>query len=285
MWRMTKRTKEDGSLEQPRTYVLQILPGILYTFSPLARNFFVAPAAGVAAVIKMSDGTAYRNSVQYRTGTFECDSTLSNVANGNSIVSSNIVLNTISAITKNAKELPLPDMTPKRVLVLDGESLKTADLVDCEKGRCILKLSEESRDRIIKTRKLLETIVSEHRTVYGITTGFGTFSNVQVAPEQLQQLQVNLIRSHATAYGEPLTPSATRMLLALRINVLAKGYSGISLSNVEKMVAAFNAFCVSKVPQQGTVGCSGDLCQLAHLALGLLGEGEMWSPETDGSWS
>ncbi|TMS33638.1 hypothetical protein L596_001357 [Steinernema carpocapsae] len=168
----------------------------------------------------------------------------------------------------------------KRILILDGESLRTKDLVDCEKGLCILKLSEASKERIVKTRQLLETIVTEHRTVYGITTGFGTFSNVQVAPQELEQLQVNLIRSHAAAYGEPLTPSATRMLLALRINVLAKGYSGISLVNVEKMIAAFNAFCVSKVPQQGTVGCSGDLCQLAHLALGLLGEGEMWSPET-----
>ncbi|VDN30957.1 unnamed protein product [Cylicostephanus goldi] len=70
------------------------------------------------------------------------------------------------------------------------------------------------------------------------------------------------------------------MLLALRINVLAKGYSGISLENIKKMIAAFNAFCVSYVPQQGTVGCSGDLAPLAHLALGLMGEGKMWSPST-----
>lgn len=112
--------------------------------------------------------------------------------------------------------------------------------------------------------------------------------------KHFRKLQLNLIRSHATGYGKPLTPSQTRMLLALRINVLAKGYSGISVDNIKKMIAAFNgkafpilsrdttiaAYCVSFVPQQGTVGCSGDLCPLAHLALGLLGEGKMWSPST-----
>ncbi|KAJ1353493.1 Histidine ammonia-lyase [Parelaphostrongylus tenuis] len=118
------------------------------------------------------------------------------------------------------------------------------------------------------------------RAVYGVTTGFGIFSNVRIADDQLKKLQLNLVRSHATGYGQPLHPSKVRMLLALRINVLAKGYSGVSLENVKKMVAAFNAFCVSYVPQQGTVGCSGDLAPLAHLALGLMGEGKLWSPIT-----
>ena len=133
--------------------------------------------------------------------------------------------------------------------------------------------------------------------VYGITTGFGTFANVTICPADIRQLQLNLIRSHATGYGDPLSPQKARMLLALRINVLAKGHSGISLANVERLIAAFNgtvpprqelryymqiflAFAVSFVPEQGTVGCSGDLCPLAHLALGLLGEGQMWSPKT-----
>ncbi|VDM78775.1 unnamed protein product [Strongylus vulgaris] len=89
------------------------------------------------------------------------------------------------------------------------------------------------------------------------------------------KLQLNLIRSHATAYGQPLHPSKARMLLALRINVLAKGYSGISLENLKKMIAAFNGGLSQKL-----VGCSGDLAPLAHLALGLLGEGKMWSPST-----
>ncbi|EYB92476.1 hypothetical protein Y032_0193g1389 [Ancylostoma ceylanicum] len=176
-------------------------------------------------------------------------------------------------------EIPFMEK-PTKLLVLDGASLTPADLVRCERGECIIQLSSEAEERVRKGRALLERIATEHRAVYGITTGFGIFSNVRIANDKLKQLQQNLIRSHATAYGQPLSPSKARMLLALRINVLAKGYSGISLENIKKMIAAFNAFCVSYVPQQGTVGCSGDLAPLAHLALGLLGEGKMWSPST-----
>uniref|UniRef100_A0A8R1HZV4 Histidine ammonia-lyase n=1 Tax=Caenorhabditis japonica TaxID=281687 RepID=A0A8R1HZV4_CAEJA len=175
---------------------------------------------------------------------------------------------------------PMVLSPPTRLLVLDGNSLLPQDLVSCEKGECAIQLSMEAEDRIKKGRLFLEKIANEHRAVYGVTTGFGTFSNVLIPPEKVKQLQLNLIRSHATGYGEPLAPNRARMLLALRINILAKGHSGISLSNIKKMIAAFNAFCVSYVPQQGTVGCSGDLCPLAHLALGLLGEGKMWSPTT-----
>ncbi|CAI5456185.1 unnamed protein product [Caenorhabditis angaria] len=175
---------------------------------------------------------------------------------------------------------PMTLAPPSRLLVLDGNSLLPEDLVRCERGECAIQLSIDSEDRIKKGRAFLEKIASEHRAVYGVTTGFGTFSNVLIPPEKIKQLQLNLIRSHATGYGEPLAPNRARMLLALRINILAKGHSGISLDNIKKMIAAFNAFCVSYVPQQGTVGCSGDLCPLAHLALGLLGEGKMWSPAT-----
>uniref|UniRef100_A0A915EF11 Histidine ammonia-lyase n=1 Tax=Ditylenchus dipsaci TaxID=166011 RepID=A0A915EF11_9BILA len=168
----------------------------------------------------------------------------------------------------------------KRLILLDGYNLSVEDLVDCFKDLCYIKLSETSKRRIREARLFLEKIAAEHRIVYGITTGFGTFANVEILPAELKQLQLNLIRSHATGYGDPLSPAKARMLLALRINVLAKGHSGISVENVEKLVAAFNAFCVSFIPEQGTVGCSGDLCPLAHLALGLLGEGQMWSPST-----
>ncbi|MCJ8743076.1 hypothetical protein PDJAM_G00089610 [Pangasius djambal] len=95
-----------------------------------------------------------------------------------------------------------------------------------------------------------------------------------------RELQENLVRSTSAGVGPPLSPERTRMLLALRINVLAKGYSGVSLETLQKMVAAFNASCLSWVPEQGTVGASGDLAPLAHLALGLMGEGRMWSPQT-----
>lgn len=168
----------------------------------------------------------------------------------------------------------------KRILELDGNSLTVDDLADCERGIVELKLEDDARKRIKDARKFLEKIAEEHKIVYGITTGFGTFANVQISSEDMKQLQLNLIRSHASGYGAPLHPNRARMLLALRINVFAKGHSGISIENVDRMIAAFNAFCVSYVPEQGTVGCSGDLCPLAHLALGLLGEGKMWSPST-----
>ncbi|CAG2055541.1 unnamed protein product, partial [Timema podura] len=124
--------------------------------------------------------------------------------------------------------------------------------------------------------------------VYGITTGFGNFARTVIDSDKLEELQYNLIRSHAAGVGTPLSPEKTRMLLALRINVLAKGHSGISLNTLNTLIAAFNghvevnipASCLSMVPEQGSVGASGDLAPLAHLALGLLGEGEMWSPKT-----
>lgn len=99
--------------------------------------------------------------------------------------------------------------------------------------------------------------------------------------DKLTELQENLIRSHAAGCGEPIPRTRTRMLLALRINVLAKGHSGISLGVVEQMMAALNADCIPVVPCQGTVGASGDLAPLAHLALGLMGEGRMWVPGSD----
>nr|CAD2190194.1 unnamed protein product [Meloidogyne enterolobii] len=168
----------------------------------------------------------------------------------------------------------------KHLLLLDGYSLAVEDLVNTSDINCQIKLKDDARQRILDARKFLEKVAAEHKIIYGITTGFGTFANVEIPSDDLRQLQLNLIRSHATGYGKPLEPAKARMLLALRINVLAKGHSGISLENLEKLIDAFNAYCVSYVPEQGTVGCSGDLCPLAHLALGLLGEGQMWSPST-----
>lgn len=95
-----------------------------------------------------------------------------------------------------------------------------------------------------------------------------------------RELQNNLIRSHAAGVGKPLSIQRTRMLLALRINVLAKGFSGISVETLRRVIRAFNMSCLSVVPEQGTVGASGDLAPLSHIALGLMGEGQMWSPKT-----
>ncbi|UXI22178.1 Glutamate-cysteine ligase catalytic subunit [Sarcoptes scabiei] len=168
-------------------------------------------------------------------------------------------------------------------ITLNGSQLTTDDLLKLGKGHHKIKLGEDARQSIINSRKMLEKILKENKIVYGVNTGFGKFANTLISGDCLIDLQYNLIRSHAAGVGNPLSPFRTRMLLALRINVLAKGYSGISLETLEQLVAAFNESCLSWVPEKGTVGASGDLAPLAHLALGLIGEGKMWSPES--GWS
>lgn len=163
---------------------------------------------------------------------------------------------------------------------LDGCSLSTETLVALGNGKLKIKLSEEAENKVNKSRELLDDIVRENKVVYGVTTGFGMFARVVISKEKLKQLQENVIRSHAAGVGTPLSTKHTRMLFALRINVLAKGYSGISFKTLKQLVAAFNESCLPWVPEQGTVGASGDLAPLSHLALGLLGEGQMWSPKS-----
>jgi len=170
----------------------------------------------------------------------------------------------------------LPDV----FLSLDGNTLSIDDLVQLGKGRYKIKLTKDAEEMVRKSRAVIDQIVKENRVVYGITTGFGKFARTVIEKDKLKELQENLIRSHAAGVGRALTPDKTRMLLALRINVLAKGYSGISLGTLRQYIDAFNASCLSWVPEQGTVGASGDLAPLSHLALGMMGEGQMWSPAT-----
>jgi len=139
-----------------------------------------------------------------------------------------------------------------------------------------IDLTDEAWERVRASRKVIDDIVESGEVVYGINTGFGKFATVVIPKEECFHLQENLIRSHAAGIGEPLSPERTRMLLALRINVLSKGFSGIREETLRQLIDAFNNDCLSKVPSKGTVGASGDLAPLSHLALGLMGEGEMW---------
>jgi len=169
---------------------------------------------------------------------------------------------------------------PDNYLYLDGNSLSVDDLVELGKFHFKINLTKEAEEKVKASRAVIDQIVKENRVVYGITTGFGKFARTVIEKDKLRELQENLIRSHAAGVGKALTPEKTRMLLALRINVLAKGYSGVSLGTLRQLIDAFNASCLSWVPEQGTVGASGDLAPLSHLALGLMGEGQMWSPAT-----
>uniref|UniRef100_A0A2K5CIT6 Histidine ammonia-lyase n=2 Tax=Simiiformes TaxID=314293 RepID=A0A2K5CIT6_AOTNA len=169
---------------------------------------------------------------------------------------------------------------PEKYIALDGDSLTTEDLVNLGKGRYKIKLTPTAEKRVQKSREVIDSIIKEKTVVYGITTGFGKFARTVIPINKLQELQVNLVRSHSSGVGKPLIPERCRMLLALRINVLAKGYSGISLETLKQVIEMFNASCLPYVPEKGTVGASGDLAPLSHLALGLIGEGKMWSPKS-----
>ncbi|XP_064632545.1 histidine ammonia-lyase-like isoform X1 [Lineus longissimus] len=165
-------------------------------------------------------------------------------------------------------------------MFLDGNNLTTDDLIRLGKGKFRIKLTDEAEEKVRLARKVVDDIVKGNKIVYGITTGFGEFANVTIEPGELVELQENLIRSHASGVGHPLSPERTRMLLALRINILSKGHSGISPETLHQFIDAFNASCLPWVPYKGTVGASGDLAPMSHLALGMMGEGKMWSPET-----
>uniref|UniRef100_A0A6Q2ZDC6 Histidine ammonia-lyase n=1 Tax=Esox lucius TaxID=8010 RepID=A0A6Q2ZDC6_ESOLU len=160
-------------------------------------------------------------------------------------------------------------LDPNEYLYLDGNSLTTADLVRLGKGLFKIKLTNHAEEKVNEAREVIETILKENRVIYGVNTGFGKLC-----------MCVCVCVCVYLGVGSPLSVERTRMLLALRINVLAKGYSGISMETVQAMINAFNASCLSWVPEKGTVGASGDLAPLAHLTLGLMGEGRMWSPRS-----
>jgi len=166
----------------------------------------------------------------------------------------------------------------KATVTLTGETLTAEDLVKLSAKGSAIVISKDAWDKVDGGRKVVDSILEQGKVAYGINTGFGLFSNVTVSKSQLVELQENLIRSHSAGTGEPLSPGSTKMLLALRINVLCKGHSGVSRKTLQQARDAFNAGALSVVPCQGTVGASGDLAPLSHLCLGLMGEGMMWDP-------
>src|SRR5262247_4835081 len=123
------------------------------------------------------------------------------------------------------------------------------------------------------SRAVVDKLVASGKTAYGINTGFGKLASVRISSEQVRQLQVNLVRSHACGVGEPLSIPETRAIMVLRANALAKGLSGVRPGTVEALCAMLNAGVHPVIPSQGSVGASGDLAPLAHLAHVVIGEG------------
>lgn len=166
--------------------------------------------------------------------------------------------------------------------IVIGQPLKIADVVAVAHAAPTpsITIADDARMRLTQTRHELETDVAAGQTIYGVNTGFGALSDTCIAPEQLGELQNNLLRSHAVGVGEPLSAPIVRTLLLLRAHTLAMGASGVSPSLVDGLVAMLAAGVVPVVPQKGSVGASGDLAPLAHLALPLIGEGQAWLQAT-----
>ena len=166
---------------------------------------------------------------------------------------------------------PFPKTAP---LVIDGATLDLAGLEAVARDGREVALAEAAREAVRASRRVVDAAVERGDVVYGVTTGFGSFADVHIPTAKLLELQVNLVRSHAAGVGAPLEPAETRALMLLRANVLAKGFSGVRLETLEALVAMLNRGVHPVIPAQGSVGASGDLAPLAHLALALIGEGE-----------
>ncbi|MDZ7373948.1 MAG: histidine ammonia-lyase [candidate division KSB1 bacterium] len=161
-----------------------------------------------------------------------------------------------------------------RKIVLDGEHLTLEDLHAAATSPLVrIEVSPQARRRMQAARQLIEERVREGRVVYGVTTGFGKLAQVVIPPEDVDQLQLNLVRSHAAGVGERLPAEVVKAALVLKANTLAKGYSGVRPEVVDVLLELYHRGVVPAVPAQGSVGASGDLAPLAHLTLVLLGEG------------
>jgi histidine ammonia-lyase len=164
-------------------------------------------------------------------------------------------------------------MTITTVIEIDGASL-TLEQTEAVADGAMVQLAYAARPRIERARRFVEEIVARGEVVYGINTGFGKLADVSIPADKLQQLQVNLVRSHSCGVGEPLPERTVRAMMLHRVNVLAKGYSGCRLVVIETLIQMLNAGVHPVIPSRGSVGASGDLAPLAHLALTAIGEGE-----------
>ena len=169
-------------------------------------------------------------------------------------------------------------MSKSAPVTLDGHSLSIADVVAVARGNAPVTLDPGALAAVRESRRAVEAAAERGQTIYGVNTGFGKLAHVRIPPEQARQLQLNLIRSHASGVGEPLSQDAVRAMMLLRANVLARGTSGVRPVVPELLVEMLNRKIHPTVPSQGSVGASGDLAPLSHLALAMIGEGEVRVP-------
>lgn len=162
------------------------------------------------------------------------------------------------------------------MVMLTGQTLKLSDLKKALFQKEEVLFSPISMEAVKRSREAVERIVDEQKVIYGINTGFGKFSDVLIDKENVRDLQLNLIRSHACGVGEPFPEIVAKAMLLLRANALLKGYSGVRPILIERLLELFNKDIIPVIPAQGSLGASGDLAPLSHLALVLVGEGEVF---------
>src|SRR6187455_1965219 len=162
------------------------------------------------------------------------------------------------------------------MILLDGSHLSLSDLLAIADDRAEVGLAPDARARVAASRAVVDAKADGDAAVYGVNTGFGNFAETRIDKHDLAALQLNLLRSHAAGVDAPLPVRVVRAAMALRANVLAKGYSGIRVETLDLLLTLINRRVHPFVPSRGSVGASGDLAPLAHLALVLIGEGEAW---------
>lgn len=162
---------------------------------------------------------------------------------------------------------------------MNGENVNLQAVVDVAYGKKRVELSASAREKMQISRSYIMNRVEKGEIIYGVNTGFGAFSSVSISQPQIVQLQKNLIRSHSMGVGAPFTKEESRAILFLRANALARGHSGIRPEVVDKLLEFLNNDIIPVIPQQGSVGASGDLAPLSHLALAVIGEGDVWGED------
>lgn len=159
-------------------------------------------------------------------------------------------------------------------VAIDGETLTVEDIITVARYNAQVTIPEKTKKKVEQARETLERLVKNQKIIYGVTTGFGALGNIVIQPKDIRQLQVNIIRSHSSAVGKPLSRDVTRALMLLRANTVAKGHSGVRLETLKTLVQMINKGVHPIIPEKGSVGASGDLAPLSHMVLVMIGEGE-----------
>jgi histidine ammonia-lyase len=187
-----------------------------------------------------------------------------------------MVLSVEMPFTRQLRFSSIQAMGPQGILELSGQPLKIEEIASVAHRKRKVAVAKDAWRKVNASRSIVEGVITSGETTYGINTGFGKLADVRIADEDLKALQHNLVRSHASGVGEALPEPETRAMLLLRANVLAKGHSGVRPVVIETLLSLLNHEIHPVVPSRGSVGASGDLAPLAHLALALMGEGEVF---------